>query len=141
MNPLYLSDFSRARIEEHYERSHQKQPALYNRALSERGRTETNNAFYRREKITAHFACRDPSMDAKVVSKPVGEIALLLHAREEDHAARTTGLVLRTKRSRQDGDDRSSDSSSDSSSDESGEEGSAEQNMWQGCLPGQRLHA
>jgi hypothetical protein len=75
MNPLYLSDFSRARIEKHYERSHPKQSALYNRALSERGRSaETNNAFFRREKITAHFARRDPSMDAKVASKPVGDI-------------------------------------------------------------------
>jgi hypothetical protein len=59
-NPLYFSDFSRARIEEHYENSHPKQWALYKRELSERGRSaETNNAFFRREKITAHFARRD----------------------------------------------------------------------------------
>jgi hypothetical protein len=52
----------------------------------------------------------------------------LLYAREEDHAAWTaTGLVLHTKRSRQDGDDRSSDPSSDSSSDDSDDEGSAEE--------------
>jgi hypothetical protein len=71
-------------------------------------------------------------MDAKAVSKPVGDIATSLYAREEDHAARTaTGLVLRSKRSRQDGNDRSTDSSSDSSrdssSDYSDDEGSAEE--------------
>jgi hypothetical protein len=67
-------------------------------------------------------------MDAKAVSKPVGDIATSLYAREEDHAARTaTGLISHTKRSRQDGDDRSSDSSSDSSSDDSDDEGSAEE--------------
>jgi hypothetical protein len=85
MNPLYFSDFSRARIEEHYERSHPKQWVLYKRALSERGRSaETNNAFFRREKITAHFARQDQSMDTKVVSKPVGDISTLLYASEED---------------------------------------------------------
>jgi hypothetical protein len=48
MYPLYLSDFSRARIVEPYERSHPKQWALYGRALVEQGRsTKANNAFSR----------------------------------------------------------------------------------------------
>jgi hypothetical protein len=93
--------------------------------LIEKGRSaETNNAFFRREKITAHFAHRDPSMDVMVVPKPVGDLEMLLYAREEDHAARTaTGLVLRRKRSRKGRDDRSLDSSSDLSSDDSEDEG------------------
>jgi hypothetical protein len=125
MKLLHGSDFSRAHIEEHYEHFHPKQWALYNRALSEKGQSaETNNEFFKREKITAHFARRDLSMDVKVVSKPFGYLATLLYAREEDHAARTaTCLALRRKPSRQGRDDSSSCWSSDSSSDDCEDEG------------------
>jgi hypothetical protein len=35
-------------------------------------------------------------MDDKVVSKPAGDLATLLHARDEDHTARNvSGLVIR----------------------------------------------
>jgi hypothetical protein len=64
----------------------------------------------------------------------------LLYAREEDHAARTaTGLVLHTKRSRQDGDDRRSRAATPAATTVMTK--ARPRNMWQSCLPGQRLRA
>jgi hypothetical protein len=113
-----FDDFSRHRIEEHYTKSHPKQWALYQRAVSQRGRSSrTNNSFFQAERITGHFARRDPSGESKVVSKAVGDIAARLFSKEEDPAARTaTGLVLQKM-----------SAADDSSDDEDDDESSVEQ--------------
>jgi hypothetical protein len=93
---LKFDDFSRHRVEEHYAKSHPRQWASYQRAVSQRGRSsKTNDSFFQAERITGHFARRNPLGEDKVVSKAVGDIAERLFSKEEDPAARTsTGLVL-----------------------------------------------
>jgi hypothetical protein len=72
---LMFDDFSRHRIEEHYTKSHPKQWALYQRAVSQRGRSSrTNNSFFQAERITGHFARRDPSGRARLSQRPSGTL-------------------------------------------------------------------
>jgi hypothetical protein len=79
---LKLGDFSRNRIEEHYTKSHPKQWASYQRAVSQRGRSsKTNDSFFNVERITGHFARGDPLGEDKVVSKAVGDFAERLFRR------------------------------------------------------------
>jgi hypothetical protein len=94
---LKFDDLSRHRIEEHYTISHPKQWASYQRAVNKRGRSRrTNDSFFNAERITGHFARRDPLGEDKVVSKAVKDIAARLFSKEEDLAARnSTGLVLK----------------------------------------------
>jgi hypothetical protein len=69
---LKFDDFSRNRIEEHYKKSHPKQWDSYQRAVSQGGRSsKTNESLFTAEKITGHFARRDPLGEDKVVSKAV----------------------------------------------------------------------
>jgi hypothetical protein len=57
--------------------------------------SKTNDSLFNAERITGHFARRDPLGEDKVVAKAVGEIAARLFSKEEDPAARNaTGLVL-----------------------------------------------
>jgi hypothetical protein len=57
--------------------------------------SKTNDSFFKAERITGHFARRDPLEEDKVVSKVVGDISAKLFSKEEDPSARTaTGLVL-----------------------------------------------
>jgi hypothetical protein len=76
---LKLYNFSRHRIKDHYKISYSKQWASYRCAVSKGGRlSKANDSFYNEERITGHFARRDPLGEDKVVAKAVGDISARL---------------------------------------------------------------
>jgi hypothetical protein len=108
---LKFDDFSRHRVEEHYAKSHPKQWASYQRAVSQRGRSsKTNDSYFNAERITGHFARRDPLGEDKVVSKAVGDIAASYFQRRRTPAARCgTFLVLQNGSAAEDSSDEGDD--------------------------------
>jgi hypothetical protein len=79
---LKFDDFSRHRIQEHYTISQPKQWASYQCAVSQSGRSSKTNDSFNAERITGHFARRDPLGEDKVGAKAVGDIAARLFEKE-----------------------------------------------------------
>jgi hypothetical protein len=119
-------------------RSSQRQPRVEREGRS----AETKNAFFRREKITAHFARRDPSMDAKVVSKSVvGDIRryCTLARKTTPRGVRLASFYTRSGRDRMAMTGHLTPAATPAATTVMTK--ARPRNMWQSCLPGQRLLA
>jgi hypothetical protein len=82
-----FEDFSRARMEEHYDFSHSRKYALFKPIVIPQQSAQAGHRFFDSEKVEPYFDCAKPVQWELVISVEVGALIADLYAKERMFAA------------------------------------------------------